>query len=130
MKKDEADKDLTIKSLTVTPKSRNFYNFYINGTSEKRSMKPEKLIDLITELCPAVGGEARTMIYEFRPFYVEVETDTILELTKTPPKPRSHKDIVFDGRKKVFKSLKDAGERKFVDDRKDRIFKNILKLSK
>jgi len=124
------DKDLTIKSITAVPRSKNFYNFYINGTSEKRSMKPENLIDLITDLCPVVGGKARIMIYELRPFYLEVETETIMELFEIPEKPETHKELVFDNRKKVFRHLKEDCDTKLIDSQKDEIYKNILKLVK
>lgn len=129
-KEETADKDLTIVSITAVPRTKNFYNFYINGTPEKRSMKPEKLIDLITELSPAVGGIARTMVYELRSFYVEIETDTILELTDIPGKAESRKELVFDNRKKLFKKIKESTKEKLIDDQKDRIFQNILKLAK
>jgi len=131
MKKEETnDRDLTIVSITAVPRTKNFYNFYINGAPEKRSIKPEKLIDLITELCPLVGGTARTMVYELRSFYVEVETDTIQELSEIPKKQESHKELVFDNRKKLFKKIKNSEEPKLIDKQKDRIFNNILKLVK
>ena len=124
------DKDLAIKSVTAMPRSRNFYNFFINGTPEKRSMKPERFIDFIIGICPVVGGTARRMVYEFRPFYIEVETDTILELEDVPGRPETHKELLFGSRKKIIRAEKESKEVKFVDDRKDRIFRNILKLAR
>jgi hypothetical protein len=123
------DQDLTIKSITVVPRSRNFYNFFINGTNEKRSMKLESLADFITKLCPAVGGKARIMIYEFRPFYVEIETDTLLELEEVPEAPEPRRALMFKGGKKIAKQAKEEKERasSFVDKRRQTIFGNILK---
>jgi len=124
------DTDLTIKSITAVPRSKNFYNFYINSTPEKRSMKPEKLADLITERCPAVGGTARIMIYELRAFYVEIETNTIKELGESQAEPESKKELIFGTRKTVIKQANKPKEPEIVDRRKDMIFKNILKLMK
>jgi len=95
----QQDNDLIIQSLICTPKSKNIYNYYINGTNEKHSMKQENLADFITELCPAVGGKARIMIYELRYFYVEIKAETITELEVAPNERESHRSIIFQNKK-------------------------------
>jgi hypothetical protein len=126
------DQDLIIKVLIAIPRSKNFYNFYINSTNEKRSMKLEALADFVTKLCPAIGGKARAMIYEFRPFYAEIETETLLELEETPGAPESHRQLLFGRRistpKMAEKTRKKPGG--FVSGHKQGIFNNILKLVK
>jgi hypothetical protein len=126
------DQDLTIKSITAVPRSKNFYNFFINGTNEKRSMKLEGLAEFVTKLCPAVGGRAKIMIYEFRPFYVEVETETLLELEEIPAPPEPHRAQMFGGVKEVAKMVREEKDRqaRFVDKRRQSIFGNILKLAR
>jgi hypothetical protein len=88
-------KENAIKIITAVPRSKNFCNFYINGTDEKRSAKLEDLAKWITEVCPAVGGQARLMIYEFRPFCIEVEAETITELSEDPEPMETHRDAIF-----------------------------------
>jgi hypothetical protein len=124
------DQDLIIKFITAVPRSKNFYNFYINGTNEKRSMKLHDLAEFITKLCPTVGGRARMMIYEFRPFYMEVETKTLLELEEVPEDPEPRRALMFDGVKKITKTVKEEKEKQgnLVDKRRQTIFGNILKL--
>jgi hypothetical protein len=126
------DQDLTIQSITAVPRSKNFYNFYINGTNEKRSMKLEGLADFITKLCPAVGGRARTMIYEFRPFYMEIETETLLELQEIPEPSESHRSMLFSGVKAASRMVKKEKERQgsFVSRQKQTLFGNILSLGR
>ena len=91
----QQDKDLIIKSLICIPKSKNIYNYFINSPDDKHSMKQEELADFITELCSAVGGKARIMIYELRHFYVEIETKTITEVDTIAKEKDSHRSIVF-----------------------------------
>jgi hypothetical protein len=126
------DQDLTIKSITAVPRSKNFYNFFINGTDEKRSMKLESLAEFITKLCPIVGGKARIMIYEFRPFYVEIETSALLELEEIPGEPEPRRALLFKGIKKTAKQVNEEKKREesFVDKRRQTIFGNILKLAR
>jgi hypothetical protein len=126
------DKDLTIKSITAVPRSKNFYNFFINGTNEKRSMKLNGLSEFIMKLCPSVGGRATIMIYEFRPFYVEVETQTLLELAEIPDPPESRHTRMFGGIKKTVKRAESEKEQKsgLVAKRKQILFNSILGLTK
>jgi len=128
------DPDLIIKVIIAVPKSRNFYNFYLNDSNEKRSMKHKDLAEFVAKLCPEVGGKALKMIYEFRSFYVEIETNTLLELLETPEKPEAHRTVLFGNRKKILKTAKDERKKEkkeeFVDKRKQIIFSNILKLIK
>lgn len=95
-------------------------------------MKLNALADLITKLCPAVGGKARIMIFEFRPFYVEVETETLLELEEIPEPPEPRRALMFGGVKKVEKMTKEERDKEgsFVDKRRQTLFGNILKLAK
>jgi len=124
------DRDLIIKSIVAVPRSKNFYNFYINGTSEKRSMKLEALADFITKLCPEVGGRARIMIYEFRPFYVEIETKSILELLEKVKDKEPERLILFGTTRKRVKEGREEKKKKEspVDKRRQTIFGNILRL--
>jgi hypothetical protein len=126
------DQDLTIKSITAVPRSKNFYNFFINGTNEKRSMKLEGLAEFVTKLCPVVGGKARIMIYEFRPFYVEVETETLLELEEIPTPTEPHRAQMFGGVKEMEETVREEKGRRasFVDKRRQSIFGNILELAR
>jgi hypothetical protein len=126
------DQDLTIKSITAVPRSKNFYNFFINGTNEKRSMKLESLAEFVTKLCPVVGGKARIMIYEFRPFYVEVETETLLELEEIPTPTEPHRAQMFGGVKEMEETVREEKGRRasFVDKRRQSIFGNILELAR
>jgi hypothetical protein len=93
-------------------------------------MKLEGLADFITKLCPVVGGRARTMIYEFRPFYVEIETETLLELQEVPEPTEPHRFLLFGGVKKVSKIIKEEKNKQgsFVAKQRQIIFGNILKL--
>jgi hypothetical protein len=71
------------------------------------------------------------MIYEFRPFYVEIETETLLELEEIPKPPESHRAILFGSAKKVVKYAKEEREQNnLVDKRKQNVFGNILKIIK
>ena len=125
------DPDLIIKTVVAAPRSRNFYNFYINDSDEKRSMKPAALADFVEKLCPAIGGRARMMIYEFRPFYAEIETETLLELAEIPGEPEPRRALLFGGRKKAVRAVMEGRSKgDAVDRRRQGIFANILKLTK
>jgi len=97
-------------------------------------MRPNDLADFIAKLCPAVGGRARTMVYEYRPFYVETETETLLELEETVGEPEPRRAILFGDRKKIIKIAKEEKNKREqngpVDKRSQTIFGNILKLVK
>jgi hypothetical protein len=125
------DRDLTVKSITAVARSKNFYNFYINGTNEKRSMKLKALADFVTGLCPAIGGRARIMIYEFRPFYMEVETETLLELEEMPEAPEPRRALLFGGVKNIAGAVKEEQARKagLVDKKRQTVFGNLIKLA-
>jgi hypothetical protein len=126
------DQDLIIKFITAVPRSKKFYNFFINGTNEKRSMKLNDLADFVTKLCPSVGGRARIMIYEFRPFYVETETGTLLELEEIPKGPEPRRALIFGRVEEITKAVKEEKKKQggFVDKRRQTIFGNILKLAR
>lgn len=95
-------------------------------------MKPEDLADFVTKLCPAVGGRVRSMIFEFRPFYAEVETETLLELEEIPEPPEPHRSQMFGGVKAAEKAVKKEKSRRndLVSKRRQIIFGNILKLAR
>ena len=127
---ENTDPDLIVKTLVVVPRSKRFCNFFINDTNEKRSMKHEEISKYITKLCPAVGGKARAMIYEFRPFYIEIETETIQELEETPEEPESRRNLIFSNSQKIKAEKSKRDNSNLVSDKKQFIFENVLKLIK
>ena len=92
----------SINTIIVNPRSSRLYNYWVNGTLEKRSMMKERMREFCLELSPDNANEINRCIDEILPFVIFVDQNKFEELEEKTPKPISPADRLFPYRKKVY----------------------------
>lgn len=100
--------------VIVNPKSDRIYNYWINGSEEKRSMLKERMREFCLDLCPIKARQINKCIDELIPFVIFVEEKTVQELEEKSKKEKSKMDRLFPMRKSIYN--KTAVNKKEVSD--------------
>ncbi|MGL5913552.1 MAG: hypothetical protein ACRCZB_05250 [Bacteroidales bacterium] len=91
-----------IKVIIVYPKNMRIYNYWINGSLEKRSMLQRKMREFCLDLSPENAKDINRCIYEITPFIIYVEKNRFQELNEADPIQQPKANRVFPLRKKIY----------------------------
>jgi len=74
-------KSTTIQYILIIPRKKIYVEYYINGNSESHSMKYDEMYSfLCLHMSPPHTVAIRNFLYSFRPFFVSVEKNKVIEL--------------------------------------------------
>ena len=110
----------SITVIIVNPRNDRLYNYWINGSLEKRCMLKDRMREFCLDLCPAKARDINRCIDDMIPFVVYVEQEVFQELEEEPPTPPTKAARMFPLRKKIYsrKDFKVKEDKSFLDRQK------------
>jgi hypothetical protein len=73
-----------ITELTVLPFSPTIFRYSINNSETLHAIQTEKLIKMLTELCPKSLLKSLNFIDRKIPFYIDIKENEVFELVSDP----------------------------------------------
>ena len=138
-----------IEALLVVPRNNRLYDYYVNGTNDKRVMLQRKMLQFCIDLCPAYAMEIRKCISELHPFIIYPQEQKYCELKENDPPKINRRDLLFPMGKLVREDRIDLSEEKedeanewsknfpiwakynvFIDSEKKKMGKGLLNIFK
>lgn len=93
--------------IIVNPRSDRLFNYWINGSTEKRAMLKERMRKFCLDLSPINARAIDKFIDDLVPFVLYVDQNLIQELEEEPLELPSKASLIFPKRKQVYaKTLK------------------------
>lgn len=84
-----------ILAVLVSPRTERFYDYYLNGEDDRRTMRRDGIERFCEGLCPARAKEIRRCAIEMRPFVIYPRTGEFIELKENAPPKLSHRALLF-----------------------------------
>jgi hypothetical protein len=84
-----------IEALIVIPRNNRLYDYYINGSDDKRVMLQKKMLQFCIDLCPDYTAEIRKCIFEITPFIIYPQEQLFNRLKETDPPKLNKRNILF-----------------------------------
>lgn len=92
----------SISVIIVNPRNLRLYNYWINGSLEKRSMLREKMREFCLDLCPPQAPNINRCINDMLPFVIFVDKAEFQELEEEAPEPLPASRRLFPYRKMIY----------------------------
>lgn len=92
----------SITVIIVNPRNDRLYNYWINGSLEKRCMLKERMREFCLNLCPSKARDINRCIDDILPFVVYVEQGFFQELEEEAPPPIPKATRLFPMRKAIY----------------------------
>ena len=73
-----------INELTILPYSKTLFRYSINNSETLHAIQTEKLIKMLSELCPKYLLKSLNFIDKKIPFYINIKDNEVFELTSDP----------------------------------------------
>lgn len=73
-----------INELTILPYSKTLFRYSINNSETLHAIQTEKLIKMLTELCPKSLLMSLNFIDRKIPFYINIKENEVFELVSDP----------------------------------------------
>lgn len=88
-------KENEVMAILVVPRTERFYDYYLNGEKDRRTMLRNEINTFCNELCPSCSSEIDRCIFEMRPFILYPQSNEINELKENPPPKINHRKLLF-----------------------------------
>jgi hypothetical protein len=84
-----------ILAMIVIPKSVRLYNYFINGSQDRRTMLQRKMLEFCLNLCPGRAKEIRRAIFQLTPFVIYPEENIFVALKEENPPAVNRRSLLL-----------------------------------
>lgn len=110
----------SISVIIVNPRNDRLYNYWINGSLEKRCMLKDRMREFCLDLSPTNARDINRCIDDMIPFVVYVDQKVFQELEEEAPPGIPKASRLFPLRKKIYshENIKVKEDKDFLEEQK------------